>query len=705
MLTIPSILALLILLLIASAAFFVAKRVRLPYTVFLVLIGLLLVPVIELPVFGGVLDFLQNIVLTPELLFYVFLPVLIFESAFNMNLRKMVENAWHITLLSVVGLLISAVLVAAGVFFFFELIGLTIPFIVALLFGAIISSTDPVAVLALFREFGAPKRLTLIFEGESLFNDGTAVALFLVLLGIATDGFYGGETVIEGIGVFVMMAVLGIVFGLLMATLFSKALRYTKSNEFVSITVLIVSAHLVFVLSELINKTPIFGLHLHISPIIATTVSSLFLGTYARHILSPASDTYLQKSIEHLAFLANSLVFLLAGILFASTNMNIGELWQPVLISILVVMVARAVSVYAVTIPLNIFRPVSKLPSSWQLLLAWGSLRGALAIIVVLLIPDNFMVDDWQYAYTPKELLLSLTIGCILTTLFFKAPTIGKLITRLGVNKPSPLQEAHLADLGIYYLLTETDRIVQLQARGYIDQEHYDSLHASLSKKTTEAHALRDQLRAEHGDVLFVQSLHHMAIAIEGKYLKELYMLTEVNEAVYRRIKGKLNLQQEKIEYAQHESIDPSSYMDRKDVFDRLVAFTQNAFSRGNSGTSRENSYQYYRAQAIIARKVSKVLRHMQSQYGSSVFYDDVFEKVAAIYDGHRTKAAVKADQLAADYPDELAGIITELSMKSLHATGDKAIRFLGSKGMVDETIAELLEHRYAVGAFHGHSY
>src|SRR5690606_1606932 len=117
------------------------------------------------------------------------------------------------------------------------------------------------------------------------------------------------------------------------------------------------------------------------------------------------------------------------------------------------------------------------------------------------------------------------------------------------------------------------------------------------------------------------------------------------------------------------------------------------------------NSYQYYRAQAIIARKVIKVLRQMQTQYGSSTFYDDIFDKVIAIYDEHRMKAAVKADSLAAEHPEELADSITDLSIKSLHATGDKAIRFLSSKGMVDETIAELLEHRYAVGAFHGHSY
>ena len=220
MLSITSVLSLFTLLALSSAIFFAAKRFKVPYTVLLVLAGLLLVPIVKLPYLEGVFGFLDDMQLTPELLFYIFLPVLIFESAFNMNIRKMLDSAWAITLLAIGGLLISTLLISLAVYFVLPLIGLEIPFIVALLFGAIISSTDPVAVLALFKEYGAPKRLTMIFEGESLFNDGTAVALFMVILAVATTGFNGVQTVTDGVAMFVGMVGFGIVLGLLMAALF-----------------------------------------------------------------------------------------------------------------------------------------------------------------------------------------------------------------------------------------------------------------------------------------------------------------------------------------------------------------------------------------------------------------------------------------------------------------------------------------------------
>ena len=694
--TITSILALFVLLLISSATFFLAKRFKIPYTVLLVIVGLLLVPISHLPVLGSSFSFLQEVVLTPELLFFVFLPMLIFESAFNMNMRKMIENAWHITLLSVLGLLLSTFIIAALLFGLFQLLGMNVPFVITLLFGAVISATDPVAVLALFKEYNAPKRLTLIFEGESLFNDGTAVALFLVILGAATTGFQGVETVLEGAGTFLMMVVAGILFGIFMATVFSKALRYTKSNEFVSITLLIVSAHLVFILSELLNTHPLFGVHIHVSPIIATTVSSLFLGTYARHILSPTSDEYLHKSIEHLAFIANSLVFLLAGLLFASTNIDFAELWLPIALTIVIVAFARALSVYAITIPLNHLRPVSKIPSSWQKLLAWGSLRGALAIIVVLLIPDDFTVSGWSYAYSPKELLLALTIGCILATLFVKATTIGALVNKLGVNKPSNLQQAWTLHLGLYYLLTEKQRIGDLAVRGFVDKTAQKPLLCDLQTKIDETIAEQQLLFTRQGNRLAVQSLHYLAIAIERQYLKILYAKDEVTESVYRRIHGKLTLQQEKIEYAQHESIDPSSYMDRKDVFERLVHFSQNAFARSKT-TPLEEQYLYYRTQSIIARKALKTLQQMQTQYDAPVFEVSAYEKVIAIYTKHQDTSAARLRKLSTDHALELESFIVGLSKTSLHSTGGKALRFFKQKGLTDESTLELIDRQYTL--------
>lgn len=696
MLTITSALALFLLLIVSSVVFFISKRIRLPYTVLLVLVGILLVPLVQLPWLQPTFGFITDLVLTPELLFYVFLPMLIFESAFNMNMRRMIESGWSIMLLSVVGLLLSTILIAGGLYFLLPLVGLPIPFIVALLFGAIISSIDPVAVLALFKEAGAPKRLSLIFEGESLFNDGTAVALFLVLLGVVQHGFHGGSTIIEGAGVFGMMLLLGVVFGILMAAVFSRVLRYTRSNEFVTVTMLIVSAHIVFILSELINSHEIFGLHLHLSAIIATTVSSLFLGNYARHSLSPRSDEYLGKSIEHLAFVANSLVFLMAGILFASTDIDVSELLVPILIAISVVATARAISVYAVILPLNRLKLESTIPASWQKLLAWGSLRGALAIIVVLLVPDNLAVAGWQHSFTPKELLLGLTIGCILATLFIKAPTIGPLIERLGISKPSPFQQAYQTELGLYYLQTELTRISSQKDRGFLHEAHYAGLTDKVRHAIDQTLQERQSLRTKHGQKLFKQTLLHIALDIEIRYLKELYSHDEVDEAVYRKIKGKLNLQKEMIERDEYEAMDPSLYTDRKDVFDRMVRLVHSVNRRRQHSNPIEEKYLYYRAQSIIARKAIKTLTQMQTQYGEPVFDATAFDSVITSYEKHLDSAGRKAEEVYRKHPDQLADLMTDLAGKVLRSTGDKALLFMDRHGLASEADIERIAHRYS---------
>lgn len=697
MLSLTSVLALFTLLAISSVVFFVSKRVRIPYTVLLVVVGLVLVPIVQVPALEPVFGFLDDLVLTPELLFYIFLPILIFESAFNMKVRKMVESAWSITLLAVVGLLVSTIVIASALYFVLPLIGLPIPFIIALLFGAIISSTDPVAVLALFKDYGAPKRLSLIFEGESLFNDGTAVALFLVILAIAQNGFNGTETVLEGAGMFLTMVVSGIALGIIMAALFSRFLRFTKSNEFVSVTLLIISAHIVFIISEAISQFGLFGLHFHVSPIIATTVAALFLGNYARHILSPRTDEYLEKSIEHLAFIANSLVFVLAGILFASTKMNLAELWLPILVTIIIVASARIIAVYAVTTPLNMMKLEAPIPASWQRLLAWGSLRGALAIIIVLLIPADFSIPNWTYDYSPRDFILALTIGCILATLFVKALTIGPMIRRMHLDAPLPIDEAHQADLGIYYLLTEESRFAIQKTRGFVREGEYKVLKHNLVEKSKEAYAIRDNLIASHGNGLFEQSLRLMAIDIEDHYLKQIYVNDEVSERVYRAIKGKLTLQREKIEHAQHDDIDLSVYTDRKDVFDRMVNFVQSVFDRQRKTPSVEEQLQYYRGQMIIARKALKTLGEMQNQYDAPVFIPDVYDKVVALYSKIKDQNAEKMDAILADHGDELAGYVGELAEKSLHASGMRAIDFLRDRGIANEASSHAIESRYSL--------
>lgn len=696
MLTITSVLSLFTLLALSTAVFFVAKRFKVPYTVLLVLVGIILVPIAKLPGLETVFGFLDDLQLTPELLFYIFLPILIFESAFNMNIRKMLDSAWAISLLAVVGLLISTALISTALYFILPLIGLQIPFIVALLFAAIISSTDPVAVLALFKEYGAPKRLTMIFEGESLFNDGTAVALFMVILAVATGGFHGVTTVTEGVLMFAGMVGFGILLGLFMAALFSRALRFTRSNEFVTVTLLIISAHIVFILGELINEHGLFGLPIHVSSIIATTVAALYLGNYSRHILTPKTDEYLGKFIEHMAFIANSLVFILAGLLFASSGVDFGVLWVPILITVLVVAVVRVIAVYSVVIPLNISKAEGKIPAAWQALLAWGSLRGALAIIIILLIPEDFTVADWSYAFTPREFLLAITIGCILATLFIKAPLIGTIIRKLKIDAPAPLKLAHEADLSVYYLLTEKSRFLTHKTRGFVRDEHYKTLSVTLDQQLETAIAERDKLREQYGQKLFDQSLHLMAIHIEGSVLKQLYVNGEISERMLRKINGKLNLQTEKIEFARHDEIDPASYIDRKDIFDRLVNFMQTVFDRKGSEITIEEKLQYYRGQMIMARKVVSTIQQMQSQYDVPVFGEESYDKVMERYTNFRLQCANKVDMLLEKHGQELAPYLGFLAKKSISASGVHTLEYLHGKGIVDEVIEEDIRHRWS---------
>lgn len=699
MLTLTSVLAMFSLLAIASALFFVAKRVKIPYTVLLVLVGILLVPVVSLPGLEPIFGFLDDLKLSPELLFYIFLPVLIFESAFNMKVRQMVESAWSISLLSIVGLLISTIVIASGIYFILPLIGLEIPFIVALLFGSIISATDPVAVLALFKDYGAPKRLSLIFEGESLFNDGTAVALFLVVLAVAQNGFDGASTVFDGVLMFAGMVIIGALIGLIMASLFSLALRYTRSNEFVTVTLLIISAHLVFITTEAINQNGIFGLHIHVSPIIATTIAALFLGNYARHILLPRTDQYLTQTVELVAFVANSLVFLLAGILFATTQINLADLWLPILITIIIVALARVVTVYAIGVPLNKSKLEAPLPDTWLRLLSWGSLRGALAIIIVFLIPEDLTLPDWAHAYSIRDFILALTIGCILATLFIKAPTIGPLIRRYKLSDPRAIDRAHEIDLGIYYLLTEQSRFATQKTRGFVRDSEYKLLREQLLDKEKEAYARRDTLLDEHGIKIFEQSLHLTAIDIEEHYLQDLYVNEEVSERVYRAIKGKLSLQREKIEHAQYEDIDPSLYRDRKDIFDRLVALVQSPFGKKTMGHEPTERLEYYRAQMIIARKALKTLNEMQTAYEKPVYMTEAYDKVVAKYTKYKEQSAEKLDTVLEKHIDELAPYMRKLAARSLRSSGNRAIEYLRTRGIANEASSHSIESRYSVSS------
>lgn len=677
MLTANATLAIFTMLGLSSLAIFWAKRVRLPHTVFLVVVGLILGALAQIPAF----HFFTEFTLTPNLLFFLLLPTLIFESAYNINVRRMVEDTPIILILAVIGLVVSTAVIGAALYFLLALLGFTVPFIYTLLFGALISATDPVAVLALFKEYGAPRRLSLIFEGESLFNDATGVALFLVVLAVATDGFHGAETIIEGVVTFSSMMIGGVIFGVLIGGIFAKLVGLARENEVASITLTVVLAHVTFILAEVLSHHLTFGgFHFMLSPIIATTVAALLMGNYGRSKIHPSAEEFVEKLWGQLAFFSNSLIFILIGVLFVNVPTLDGTLLMVVAATILIVAFARAVSIYPV---IGLFNAVSadtkKVPMAWQHLLSWGSLRGALAVTMVLLVPDDLTFPGWDLSTSPKDFLLAMTVGCIFATLFIKATTIQTFMRKLKLDAPTDIEkvEAQEARALIHHEVQE--RIKMYEERGYINSDVAKTI---CSKHEAEYQAACAELTTPDTKALSLRVLRMYAIGIEKKHLKELYHHNEVNETVFRRLTGKLQLQLEAVEAGNLEP-NMSIHSDGKDIFEIMATKLRNIFNPETEESKIDNLYMYYRAQTIISRKVLKELESVDRDSAEHIFNAEALEHVLSLYTTFRTQSEKKMNDLAASYPERYKALSHELATYGVHKIEENILTELYERQLI----------------------
>ncbi len=633
---------------LSSFAVFWARAVQIPHTVLLVIFGVL----IGLLSTHQSFTFLSAFHLTPEVLFYIFLPALIFESAYNMSARKLAENSLPITLLAVLSLIISTLAVGYGLTYALSFIGIVIPLSIALLFGALISATDPVAVLALFKEYGAPRRLSLIFEGESLFNDATAVALFLVLLEIVVVGFHGSATVFEGALTFAFMIVSGIAFGALCGVVFAKCVEYTRQNEFASITLTFVLAYTTFIASEFISHHLVIGgHHLHISAIIATTIASLVMGNYGRPKIHPHAEEFVDKLWGQLAFMANSVIFILVGVLFVDIPFKDGDILIPIILSVFVVAFARALSIYPVVEAYNAFATAhQRIPRSWQHLLSWGSLRGALAVTLVLLIPHDLTIPNWTLSITPREFILALTIGCIFFTIFVKATTIKLLMHHLYLDRMTESEQAAYQEACALTHREVAARLRVFRDRGYITQDTYTKLLAEHEAEYKAACEVIGSLgKQESTKDLPSRILRSYAIGIEKRALRDLYLYGEISETAYRRILGKLTLQLDDIERGVLAT--PERSVDGRDVFERMIARVANWIEPQSAQERAGEQYSYYRAQAIIARKVLKELGRIDPKDAESIFAAHSLTHVSELYASFRAGSQAKMEAIEREYP------------------------------------------------------
>lgn len=692
MLTAESAIAIFIMLALSSVLLIVAGRVRVPHSVLLVGTGVVLAILSVYKPFA----FLHEFQLTPELLFFVFLPTLIFESAYNINIRHLSQESISIAALAIVSLFVSTLLIAFGITFLFALIGFDIPFILALLFGAIISATDPVAVLALFKEYGAPRRLSLIFEGESIFNDGTSVALFLIILSIAETGVYTATDVLAGGLTFIGMVIGGTVFGLIFGGFFAKLIDYTKGNEFASITLTMVLAHTTFICAELFSHhVTIGGTPILISSIIATAVASLLMGNYGRYKMPTHASEFVEKYWGQFAFLANSLVFILIGMLAIRLPSDTPALMLPVLVSIIVVAAARALSIYPIVSTLNVlFHTEKRIPRSWQHILAWGSLRGALAVTMVLLIPDTLSVPGWEYSFTPKELILALTVGCVFATLFIKATTIGSLIRKLRLNTFTPLEEINYREMLIYIYDTTIRRIEEAHEKGYIDSATFNIL--KQKQHTKIQHTLVELKERSQDPSMLEKVIRLHAIGIERKHVRSLFDAHEISEPIIKRVMAKLEYQRDAIERDMYnESTYGSGHY--TDIFERLASWVRFLLCRRQSPeeVAIEN-YLYYRTLVIASHKVIKELARLNTCFEKSfTAVHAAIAQTSSVYERFHDGSSTKMRHFKKEHYDLLTKLDARLAHYALYKRESNLLSLLHDREMITHKVHIALSERF----------
>ncbi len=384
------------------------RNISIPYTVVLVIIGLLLSGLGQL---WQPFLLLQDFRLTSELVFFVFLPALIFESGLSLNARQLLKDIAPILSMAIPALLISSFLVAFGLWL---LTGLD--FTLALLFGALISATDPVAVIALFKELGAPLRLNVLVEGESLLNDATAIVLFGIILSILLAGeTFTTSSALLSLAKFFWVFFGGTLVGVLMGLFFSEMLQRFHSIISEILVMSVVLAYASFILAEH---------YLHVSGVMATLSAAITINVYGLTRIEQRVKPALGEIWEFVSLVANSLLFLLVGL--SIDVLQLLEHSGMIAAAVVIVLIARAVAVYSMTSLSNRLFRLPKISLPERHIMCWGGLKGGLAIAIVLSIPETL---------PDREMFINMTLGVVLFTLLVNATTIRPLMKWLEMDR------------------------------------------------------------------------------------------------------------------------------------------------------------------------------------------------------------------------------------------------------------------------------
>ena len=468
---------------------------QIPYTLLLVIVGL-----------GLAFVDIRLARLSSELILEIFLPPLLFEAAWNTRWRSLKNSLIPVSLFAVVGVVISVVGVAFPFSYFIDM-----PLPIALLVGACMSSTDPISVVALLRELGASKRLTILIEGESLFNDGVAVVAFLLLVNIPLGiGEFDISTIVTRLITFV-----GIGFSV--GGLIGFGISYLTQRfdlPLVEQSLTLVSAYGTYLITEELGGSGVIGV---------VTVG-IILGNFGSRIgMNPRTRLLVSQFWEFLAFFVNSIVFLLIGdqINFASLKSNFGL----IIIAIAAVLATRAIAIFGLG---NMSNLVSKTKTNLkeQTVLWWGGLRGSVSIALALSVPE---------VLSNRQEIIDTVFGVVLFSLLVQGLSMKWLLSTLDLVGDQPLRQEYsellarkVAMTRVLNYLNSNELALEIDPEYYrYQQELVKGELKSIRDKINTMQKKYEQLRS-----LTIEQLNEQLLDIEADTYAEFIRVGKLNENI-----------------------------------------------------------------------------------------------------------------------------------------------------------------------------
>jgi CPA1 family monovalent cation:H+ antiporter len=439
------------LLVVVAVSQPLAIRLRLPPVVLLAMIGaaigtassvLLHTPISSR--FGEIARLFADLPVGSETFIYLFLPLLLFEAAITSDVRRMLEDAAPILMLAIVATLVTSAIVGIALW---PLSGM--PLVVCMLLGAVVATTDPAAVIATFRDVGAPARLTRLVEGEALLNDAAAIVLFTVLLSMIVSG---REPDIAGGAVdFATSFLGGGVFGLLAGRALLQLIPWAREDRLAEATLTVAFAYLAYIVAERL---------LHVSGVVAVLSAGLIMSAFGRSRITPYNWSFLTDLWAQIAFWGHSLVFVLASMLVPKLLVDM-ELRDLVLMAGLIAaaFAARLLELFLLLPLLSLARLMQPISTSFKLALAWGGLRGALTLVLALAVTENRALSP-----EVQRFVAVLATSLVLFTLLVNGTTLRAIINLFGLDRLSAVDRA-LRDRVLALSYAEMGETIRATAR------------------------------------------------------------------------------------------------------------------------------------------------------------------------------------------------------------------------------------------------